>query len=216
MRPIAILATAALSLIALRSDSLEEHHQAIERAIALRDGVWARAAASADPIATLENIRRTEGLPLSFWPGPEARSDTTLAPLIHDHPCGYALVAIASRMPALDDTRTQPERVQELSPTGELILEWRMPIDNVVQAISRDRLIVPHRYSTRTGSLFEAALLIGPNGDYTVASRRSYPEPKYQECPVPPDEPSAYRGCWQYEDLETKKPRLLVYDGPCT
>ena len=153
---------------------------------------------------------------MDFWAGPQARVDRRVVE-IYDHCCCSGEVAHArvASMPVADgDPALEPELVVELSPAGEIVRRWGIPIDCYVAAVSDSVLVIPYgdaRSGTRALAISSAGTIrwttLPPEADSAKAA----------ECPPLKEfEGSAYLRCFQFRDLTSGKLRLIAYQGPCT
>ena len=146
---------------------------------------------------------------LTFWPSPSAATDPRVTKVL-EHPCGEVVMANVRTVPPYrKDGVLIPERVFELDASSRVVAEWAMPVDSTVRAVRGSSLVVQHGTSTyeitRRGQikLFDA--------------KGGLPESKPFECKIPKAlEPSAYATCERFQDLRSKKIRVLSYEMACT
>jgi hypothetical protein len=102
-----------------------------------------------------------------------------------------------------------PERVFELDPKGQIVNQWRIPVDAQVIGVSRSRLIFEFN-----GSAFSVAT------DGSIAKEKKQSGSSASAVPSCKTKPyfgeSAYAACWRHQDAATGRSRLLVYEGVCT
>ena len=144
-----------------------------------------------------------------FWPPDTSSSDPRVIS-IEDGPCGPVATARVNRMPEHSSKEPlAPERVVELGPNGQVVNQWRIPVDAQVIGVSRSRLIFDFN-----GSAFSVAT----DGSIAKERKRSgstaSPVPSCNTTPYFGE--SAYAACWRHQDAATGKSRLLAYEGVCT
>jgi hypothetical protein len=146
---------------------------------------------------------------LRFWPGPNAKSDSRVIQIV-EHPCGSVAIArVKSLPPPKKGQVLNPERVVELSPRGEVVRRWAMPVDFSPMGVRGDSIVV---------QLGQSRLWLDLNGNIsTVEENIAIPHPEAAQCDKLREfGNSAYARCWRYRDLQNGHPRVLAYEGVCT
>ena len=127
------------------------------------------------------------------------------------HPCGAIAVLRLDRMPPLVEPEgaIAAERVAEIDAAGATLREWSAPVDYEPLALRSDALLLRHG---------DQQLWIGIDGTISQGSAPAdLPHIEPLSCPVgAPNAVSEYRQCASLRDLETGKPRRLVYETACT
>lgn len=166
-------------------------------------------------IVAAEHSPAIAPIELAFWAGPRAAEDSRVV-RVYEHPACDGTVAIArvTSMPDSSDEALGAERVAELSPAGEMLRRWFIPVDSIVAGISSNELLVP----TSQARPREAALAISVDGKLRPTEIPAGIEPgKLFECPpVAEFGRSVFLRCSELRDLESGEMRRIVYQGPCT
>lgn len=164
---------------------------------------------SEDAARILETLRRRCGLPLNLWAGPDTDESQTIP-----HPCSGVMKKFIKVVPSPSDPVSQPERVYEYTPTGEVIAEWWVPIETRVKAIEGEQLLLSTWINdTEESPPFQ--VVVRPKGNFHIVPSRETPEAKLTECPK--DLPDAeFLDCFEFVDQGTGAVRRIAYEGPCT
>jgi len=136
---------------------------------------------------------------------------------VYEGPCGPMRLLKVPHLRALSPDETAGlERVLEFAEDGEILAEWRMPVESYVTGIDAEWLSV---------SSSGGRVSINRNGDIRRADdAETEPQPEYfGDCPATvlteflgPAGQSDYLACWKLVDGTTKRPRQLAYQGVCT
>jgi hypothetical protein len=148
---------------------------------------------------------------LRFWMGEgAAQADGFVRST--GHPCGEVAIARVTKMPAYSRNQPlQPERVLELSASGEVLQQWTIPVDSYPLAI-QERFILIEANGEQ--------LWIEPNG--TIGGEdpgdlNSLPRPEAVTTrQLTEFGESAYAKAWKYVDLQTNHGRILAFEGVCS
>jgi len=152
---------------------------------------------------------------MHFWVDPEAERDRRVVK-IYEHCCCEGDVAVAqiASMPPAGDRALEAELAVELSPAGEIVRRWSLPIDSIIVAVSESVLVVPD-HETRAGA---RAFAISETGGIRWTTIPPSTDPgRVVECPPLADfGESAYLRCFEFKDRASGALRRIAYQGPCT
>ena len=136
---------------------------------------------------------------------------------VYDGPCGpMHLLQVLNLRELSVDQYDSLERVTEFTENGDVIAEWRVPVESYVTGIDAEWLIV-----NSSGGRVSVNL----NGDIR---RANHPKPEeeqeyFGDCPdsvladfLGPTGKSEYLACWRLRDGTSNKTRLVAYQGVCT
>jgi hypothetical protein len=146
----------------------------------------------------------------SFWSSARAARDPRVV-RIEEHPCGTVAIANVSVIPRYkQDGVLIPERVLEVSASGNIIRRWWLPTDSRIQGITGDTLTIEHASKTY-------AVRPGGKVRYLKPASDSPAEDERPSCNVPSELlPSDYAVCQVFKDTKSKFPRKLAYETVCT
>lgn len=159
----------------------------------------------------VDAFRNECGLPLNFWAGPEADEEQSVA-----HPCSGVMLDFVKSIPPPSHPVFRPEMVYELDASGEVVGQWWVPVDSVVDGIAGEELLISFDVDgTDPASSFY--LSVGRQGTFSIGAFRPLPEGNLIECPKSKSLPvSDSRWCWELIDRRSGQARRIAYDGPCT
>lgn len=136
---------------------------------------------------------------------------------VYEAPCGLIRLLKVQNLRELSvDQYDSLERVLEFAENGDVIGEWRIPVDSYVNGIDSEWLIV---------NSSDGRMSINPKGDIRRAKEPETEEEQeyFGDCPDPvledflgPDGKSDYLACWRLKDETSNKTRLVAYQGVCT
>lgn len=146
-----------------------------------------------------------------FWPGPGAEKDSRFVDM-DDHPCGQVATARVRSMPRYSKGGLfTPERVLELNTRGKVIRRWAIPVDATPYAIAGDELLF-----VDGESLYKVSTTLAVSKLKGHASKLQSTASSVQ-CVAPREfAPSAFVGCWQFNDLRSGSKRVLAFEGVCS
>ncbi len=146
-----------------------------------------------------------------LWGKGDHKNDPRVLETTEHHACSGEIVRIIVNKMPRNEATFEGEKVIELSPTGEIINQWNMPVHYIVLGIKDSRIITGFRN-------IEKALVINTDDSLGYA-----PVPplnfKSAICPRSAKDEfmeTAYLRCFEYQDMNSKKTRTLTYEGPCT
>lgn len=160
-------------------------------------------------LAASPSLAFAEAFEFSFWPPTPSFTDRRIV-AIHDGPCGPVATARVERMPEHSKREPlAPERVLELGPKGNVINEWRVPVDAKVLGLAGHQLFFSYN---------SQVFRVGTGGAIAREKVRSFSVPSQaQTCDASHHfNGSGYAACWRHRDGASGKVRLLAYEGPCT
>lgn len=136
---------------------------------------------------------------------------------VFDGPCGpMRLLKVRNLVELSADQYDSLERVLEFAEYGDVIAEWRIPVESYVTGIDAEWLIV---------NSSDGRLSISQKGDIRRANHPKTEEEQayFGDCPDPvladflgPTGESDYLACWRLKDGTSNKTRLVAYQGVCT
>jgi len=136
---------------------------------------------------------------------------------VYEAPCGLIRLLKVRNLRELSiDQYDSLERVLEFAENGDVIAEWRIPVESYVTSIDAEWLIV---------NSSDGHISINLKGDIRRAKQPETEEEQeyFGECPDPvledflgPDGKSDYLACWRLKDRTSNKTRLVAYQGVCT
>jgi hypothetical protein len=148
---------------------------------------------------------------IPLWKGPGAESDPRVV-YIDGHPCGEVAFARVKELPEVDSKVLEPEKVLEITSTGERLRIWSAPVDSYPVAIDGDFLIARLGYSYyRIGIDRSIRLLDSAPGTAELG------ELEHQPCPALEDfGESVFVRCAKFANANGGAPRVLAFQGVCT
>lgn len=152
----------------------------------------------------------TQPVPVTLWVNEGHEAHALPQGEVHDHPCGLTITVNALHMPP-DSAAVESDFVIEFDTSGKELQHWRIPVDTQVLAI-RGKLLSINLPDKNT------PLWLDEQGGF---HQKGAPDssPESINCPAPVLERfqnSVYLHCLRYTDGETRRPRLLALEGPCT
>jgi len=151
----------------------------------------------------------------NFWVRPGARADSRVVKVSRDTECGRSVAtARVSRMPAISgDPVLLPSQAVELTPRGDVLRRWPIPIFQRVEALEGDRVVVVLSPVPEPRAL---AVLISTQGDieervvsWEVYGRKPIP------CPLLEIDGFSRLACFEFSDLISKNKRVIAEVRPC-
>lgn len=143
-----------------------------------------------------------------------------------DHPCGTVMKAEVDRMPppGQEDFNPLSEKVFELNERMEQVHAWSMPVDSWVMGVKGSALIVSYRakrVDKAGGKEFyeNRALAIDTHGDMMLLEKLEPQKERIFECEAATKKlfgETAYAACHVFEDMDTGRERIILYQSPCT
>jgi TonB family protein len=129
-----------------------------------------------------------------------------------DYACSGKVVSIRlKRMPPNDDVLVADE-IHELSPSGDVLGSWRVPLESRPFAIRGDRLTIDAGNASRPGTI-----TVTLDGRLMAAEPHVGAAPDAgEQCPHSSLPESGYRWCVSLLDAKSRKNRLIAFNGPCT
>lgn len=149
-------------------------------------------------------------VPITLWVNEGDKEHALPQGEVHDHPCGLTITVNALHMPP-DSAAVESDFVIEFDASGKELQHWRIPVDTQVLAI-RGKLLsinLPNPSSP---------LWLDEQGRFHQKGVQDS-NPESINCPAPVLERfqnSVYLHCLRYTDGQTRRPRLLALEGPCT
>lgn len=155
-----------------------------------------------------------QGYELKFWPGSGVELDGRTV-RVEPHPCGSAAIARVSRVPPLVPVGPLiPDRIVEVSLTGEVMRRWAVPIDSIPVELVGDRVLVTDG---------DRNYWIGIDGSLEIGPTKSPGPPEHASCngDLRPEfgqtlHDPPFTQCQTLRDSASGKPRTLAFEGVCS
>jgi len=176
------------------------------------DSIVSRLPADAHDVArVLNEVYRTGGLPLVYWPKRDL-PDSALRDLdVSDGPCGATVLAQSVTIPPRDN-RLIGEQVFELDSAGRVLRRWTVPANSDPLVLREQALWVYLNIPNRSN----LALAVTPDGHYSVVPVEVAAQGQETECPPHSMFPnSGYAKCLAFSGGIPRK-RVIIYEAPCT
>lgn len=133
------------------------------------------------------------------------------------HPCGWVYSQCLDQI--IETKNLFPNWAHELSPQGEVLRAWPMPVDGEIWAVSGDFLYVAFPNSNDQGNEWASPnyIKISPDGHVSTIDKISRPEVDISECSELTDVPNLQNAfCGNYLELGTNKNRIISFEPVCS
>lgn len=166
----------------------------------------------------LNQFKEKYGIPISSSPGKiqKGYSDNIVS---YDHPCGEHYLSFEKILRA-NQWRVF-DIVYEIDKNGNTIHTWEIPMEADILTISESSLIIEYYGNIcNQYSDIKYYISIDTKGHFLFIHPILNSESIFKkdvDCKnTKAHSTSDYRSCIEMKDLKTKKPRIIVYENPCT
>jgi hypothetical protein len=163
----------------------------------------------------------SEPAEFQFFANPDLPQDPRVVRVL-PHPCGAAAIARVTAMPKINSTGyLSPDKVVEIVPPSRdmrslaesvTLRRWAKPIDSEVIALEGDRILV----NVGQGKFY----WIEPSGNFQLQpSAMDVPKPEAYATDLgkhPEFSNSGYARVWRFQDLNSGKQRVIIYEANCS
>ena len=133
------------------------------------------------------------------------------------HPCGAVVSKCLTHITETEEL--SPTWAYELSPAGEVINKWPMPVDGQVWAVSGDQIYVayPNYEDESNGWTNPNYIKIGPKGFISKLRKISKSEKTSFGCAKMTENPTLQNAyCWEFSDMATRESRFVSSEPICS